>query len=250
MTPTTARVIYPGLPDPLTQGDLQQLFNPSFDERKWAPSVARTPASQVALLVHLKIFQTIGRFLSSADVPLAAVEYVARRMAVESEATLICPHRTHYRHRQAILRRLKVVAWGADARALAQATMCKTAQARTDPADIINSAIDALIRHDFELPPLATLRRLAGTAHSNINAGQWAEVGGRLSSAQQVVLETLLVVDTKTQKSPFANLCSTPGRPSRKNLNALIDHYQWLQGLPNPAAALQSIADSKVLQWC
>ena len=120
MTPTTARVIYPGLPDPLTQGDLRQLFNPSFDERKWAPSVARTPASQVALLVHLKIFQTIGRFLSAADVPLAAVEYVACRMAVESEATLICPHRTHYRHRQAILRRLKVVAWGADARALAQ----------------------------------------------------------------------------------------------------------------------------------
>ena len=249
MTPTTARVIYPELPDPLTQGDLRQLFNTSFDERKWASSVARTPASQVALLVHLKIFQTIGRFLSAADVPLAAVEYVACRMAVESEATLICPHRTHYRHRQAILRRLKVVAWGADARALAQATMCKTAQARTDPADIINSAIDALIRHDFELPPLATLRRLAGTAHSNINAGQWAEVCGRLSSAQQVVLETLLVVDPKTQKSPFANLCSTPGRPSRKNLNVLIDRYQWLQGLPNPATALQSIADSKILQW-
>ena len=68
MTPTTARVIYRELPDPLTPGDLQQLFNPSFDERKWAPSVARTPASQVALLVHLKIFQTIGRFLSAADV--------------------------------------------------------------------------------------------------------------------------------------------------------------------------------------
>ena len=61
----------------LTPGDLQQLFNPSFEERKWAPSVTRTPASQVALLVHLKIFQTIGRLLSAADVPLAAVEYVA-----------------------------------------------------------------------------------------------------------------------------------------------------------------------------
>ncbi|MDO8778744.1 MAG: Tn3 family transposase [Burkholderiaceae bacterium] len=249
MTPTTARVIYPELPDPLTTGDLQQLFNPSFDERKWAPSVARTPASQVALLVHLKIFQTIGRFLPAADVPLAAVEYMARRLAVESGATLIFPDRTLYRHRQAILNRLKVVAWGSEARALAQATMCKTAQARTDPADIINSAIDALIRHDFELPPLATLRRLAGTSHSNINTAQWAEVCGRLSSAQRAVLETLLVVDPKTQKSPFANLCSTPGRPSRKNLHALIDRYQWLVKLPNPTTALQSIADSKILQW-
>jgi len=88
MTTTSASVIYPELPDLLTTGYFQQLFNPSFDERKWVPSVARTPASQVALLVHLKIFQTIGRFLSAADAPLAAVEYVARRMAVESEASL------------------------------------------------------------------------------------------------------------------------------------------------------------------
>lgn len=170
-------------------------------------------------------------------------------MAIEAEATLTCPIRTHYRHRQAILSRLKVSAWGAEGRALAQATMCKTARARTDLAEIMNSAIDALIRHDFELPPLATLRRLAGTWHSKSNAAQWDEVCGRLSSAQHALLETLLVVDPKTQKSPFANLCATPGRPSRKNLNALVDRYLWLQGLPNSATALESIPDSKISQW-
>jgi len=249
MTPTGTRVIYPELPNPLTPGDLHQLFRPSFDERQWAPTIARTLSSQVALLVQLKIFQTLGRFLGAADVPLAAIEHVATRMGVESGSTLNFPKRTLYRHRPAILERLKVVSWGTQARALAQATMRKTAQARTDPADIINSAIDALIRHGFELPALATLRRLAGTAHSNINAAQWNDVCGRLSSEQRTVLETLLVVDPKTQKSPFATLCSAPGRPSRKNLNALIDRYQWLEQLPNPTSALQSIADSKISQW-
>ena len=53
----------------------------------------------------------------------------------------------------------------------------------------------------------------------------------------------MLVVDQKTQKSPFANLCAAPGRASRRNLNALIDRYQWLQQLPDPTTALQSIAD-------
>jgi hypothetical protein len=51
MTPSAARVIFPELPDPLTTGDLRQLFSPGFDERKWAPTVTRTPESQVALLV-------------------------------------------------------------------------------------------------------------------------------------------------------------------------------------------------------
>ena len=106
MTPTAARVIYPELPDPLTPGDLQQLFSPSFDERQWAPTVARTAVSQVALLVQLKIFQTIGRFRRAADVPPAVIEHVARRLGVESGSTLIFPDRTLYRHRPVILKRL------------------------------------------------------------------------------------------------------------------------------------------------
>jgi hypothetical protein len=170
MTPTPARVIYPVLPDPLTPGDLQQLFSPSFDDRKWAPTVTRTVESQVALLVQLKIFQTTGRFLRPVDVPHAAIEYVAYRMGVEFGSHMISPTRTLFRHRKAVLKHLKVVPWGTEARALAMITMCKTAQVRTDPADIINSAIDALIRRDFELPTLVTLRRMAGTVHSSINA--------------------------------------------------------------------------------
>ena len=249
MTSTPARVIYPELPNPLTPGDLHQLFSPSFDERQWAPTVARTVESQVALLVQLKIFQTIGRFRSGTDIPPSVIEHMARRMGMESGLELTFPDRTLYRHRPAILKRLKVVSWGPEARALAKATMFKAARARTDPADIINSAIDALIRHGFELPALATLRRLAGTAHSNVNAAQWNEVCGCISSVQSAVLETLLVVDPKTQKSPFANLCAPPGRASRKNLNSLVDRYQWLQGLPNPATALKLIADSKISQW-
>lgn len=249
MTPTAARVIYPELPKPLTPGDLHQLFRPNYDEREWAPTIARIPSSQVALLVQLKIFQSIGRFLGAADIPPAAIEYVASHMGVEHVSVLISRKRTFYRHRRAILQHLKVNSWGTEAFELAQATMRKTAQARTDPADIINSAIDALIRHGFELPALATLRRLAGTAHSDINTAQWGDVRGRLSSEQRTVLETLLVVDPKAQKSPFATLCATPSRPSRKNLNALIDRYQWLQKLPNPTVALHSIADSKVSQW-
>jgi hypothetical protein len=70
----TVRVIYPELPDPLTPDDMHRLFSPSYDERKWAPSVARTPASQVALLVQLKIFQTIGRFRRATDIPAIVFE--------------------------------------------------------------------------------------------------------------------------------------------------------------------------------
>lgn len=127
MTPTSARVIYPELPDPLTPGDLQQLFSPSFDERQWAPTVVRAAASQVALLVHLKIFQSIGRFRPAAEIPAILMEHVARRMGVEIELCQSFPERTRYRHRQAIFKRLGVVSWGPEALALTKATMRMTA---------------------------------------------------------------------------------------------------------------------------
>jgi hypothetical protein len=47
----------------------------------------------------------------------------------------------------------------------------------------------------------------------------------------------------------IAQLCRAPDRASRKNLKALIERHQWLQNLPDPTAALQALADSKVLQW-
>ncbi len=247
--PGTARVIYPELPDPLTPEDLHRLFRPSLDERNWAPTVARTPASQVGLLVQLKVFQTIGRFRRVSDIPAFVFEYVAHQLEVESGSTFVHPDRSLYRHRPAVLKRLGVTGWGIAARELCQSTMIQTAKTRTDPADIINAAVDALIRHRFELPALIALRRLAGTAHSKMNAAQWGAVSAHLDESKQSALEALLMVDPTTQRSPFADLCRAPGRASRKNLQALIDRYHWLAKLPDPTAALQSIADSKVLQW-
>lgn len=59
--------------------------------------------------MQLKIFQTLVRFLSAANVPLVAIEHVATRMGVEPGSTLNFPKRTLYQPRPAILESLKVV---------------------------------------------------------------------------------------------------------------------------------------------
>ncbi len=102
--------------------------------------------------------------------------HVARDLGVEFGSAFVHPDRSLYRHRTVILNRLGVIGWGAAARELSLSTMMKTAKTRTDPADIINAAVDALIRHRFELPAIIALRRLAGTAHRRVNAEQWNAV--------------------------------------------------------------------------
>lgn len=55
-------------------------------------------------------------------------------------ASLAYSDRTLYRHQTAVLEHLGVTAWEAAARVLAQSTMTKIAEARTDPADLIDAA--------------------------------------------------------------------------------------------------------------
>ena len=246
---TTTRLLYPKLAQRLTAADLHRIFGPTYKERQWAPTIARSPSSQVALLVQLRIFQAVGRFLPMKDVPASGIEHVAQKLGVECETRVVHAHATLYRHQAAVLEYLGVTSWGDQARELAESTMTKVAKTQTDPADLINAAVDALVRHRFELPALTALRRLAGTVHSVVNGAQWREVCAHLTAKQGCALEALLKVESQTQESQFAQLCRAPARASRKNLKALIERHQWLQNLPDPTAALQALADSKVLQW-
>ena len=252
--PSGSRILYPNLPTPLTPTDLDRLFSPGYADRQWVLTVARTPRSQVAVLVQLLAFRAVGRFLTVEDIPASVVEYVAREFKVRANTAVRLTNskysaRTWYRHQDVILAYLGVMAWGDQAQQLAESTMMKMAEARTDPADLINAAVDALVRHRFELPALIALRRMAGTAHHAVNERQWRQVCSQLKDSHREELETLLVVAPDARESPFAQLCSGAGRATRKNLKALVERYAWLLTLPDPTKPLESIANAKVLQW-
>ena len=115
--------------------------------------------------------------------------------------------------------------------------------------DLINAAIDTLIRERCELPLLTTLDTLAGTAHRFVNAAQWQQVYERLSAPDIHGLDALLTTNEETQESPFAVTCRGAGKPTRENLKGLIAHYQWLETLVDPAPLLAPISEAKVAQW-
>src|SRR5262249_11096616 len=108
-------------------------------------------------------------------------------------------------------------------------------------------AVDALARHQFELPSLDALGRLAASGHAKVNAAQWQRGGDSVSKEQRSVLEALLRMDPRSQESSFAQVCRAPA--TRKNLQALLDRHRSLQTLPDPTPALQGVPCAKVLQF-
>jgi hypothetical protein len=111
-----SRLLYPALPEVPNEADLHRLYSPSYHERQWAPTVARTSHSQVALLVQLKTFEAVGRFLPMADIPTAAAYYIANRLSVPLDGALRYARATVYRHQDAILEYLDITGWGTEAR--------------------------------------------------------------------------------------------------------------------------------------
>jgi hypothetical protein len=114
----------------------------------------------------------------------------------------------------------------ASARAVAAKAVALTVATRLDPAELVNAAIDALIRERSELPSLSTLLRLAGNAHRRINSTQWQQVHQRLIARDVQRLDELLTPSADSQDSPFAVMCRGAGKATRNNLKELIAHYE------------------------
>ncbi len=113
-----SRIVYPRMPEPLTEGDLARIYTVSPQEDHWARTVARKGPSLVVLLTHLKVFQHVGRFLPIAELPAAAMSFVVAQARLEMPSDFGYDRRTLYRHHRAIREFLGITPWGAKARPL------------------------------------------------------------------------------------------------------------------------------------
>ncbi|GAA4985389.1 hypothetical protein HD597_004134 [Nonomuraea thailandensis] len=80
------------------------------------------------------------------------------------------------------------------ARAIAAAAIRKAAQAKNNPADLINVAIEELLRLRLELLGYSTLEDLATSIGAEVNATIFATIPRQMGEAGRARMEALLVV--------------------------------------------------------
>lgn len=201
---------------------MARLFTLTLEERDWATTIARSGQTRVALLTHLTVFGLLGRFLSVYEIPRPAVHYVPGSVYETARHEIVYERRTMYRHHRLTRRRLGVTAWGVKARAIAEGAVARLAEARIDPADMINAVIDALIYRPYEPPALETPRTLRGAAYREVNSAQWQQIAEMPRDGDRRTLDSLLIADDEARESPFATLCRGAGKVTRENLKLLI----------------------------
>jgi hypothetical protein len=73
-------------------------------------------------------------------------------------------------------------------------TSLEAARTRDDLADIINVAIEELVRHRYELPAFGTLLRITRTARAFVNRSYHRQVAAAMAPEIRHRLEALLLV--------------------------------------------------------
>lgn len=165
---------YPLLKPNPSERELNEIFTPTLWELAFVGDRTREPAPTVGLLLLLKTFQRLGYFVRLDAIPASIVRHISKAAGYKDvPAGLSAYDSGTARNRHMVLVRswLGVTPFGREARRVMVEASVWASRVREDLADIINTAIEELVRQRFELPAFSALMRAARTARATVNRG-------------------------------------------------------------------------------
>lgn len=128
--------------------ELEEVYSPTPKEVKLDGTLTRGEGQLLSFVMVLKFFQRLGYFSMPNEVSKTVVSHIRLRLGLSPEAEPTLPERSRYRYHAIIREPLGVEAYGEAARRVAAETMREAVFSMDDPADLINVAIEELVRED------------------------------------------------------------------------------------------------------
>ncbi len=179
------------------------------------------PFSVSDIFYHYKVPRQIAEYIS--------LIYGVHYQAMEWEAYDASGSRFRYIAR--IREYLGVKSFDRTARQILSTTIEQAALLREDLTDIINIAIEELVRHHYELPAFRTLQDEAQRARAAANREFFDRVSQALGKDRCRGIDRLLEVDGIDRRSLWQSLKLDPGAPTLKQIRTWIKRLKWLKSL-------------------
>ena len=240
------RTAYPRYRQNLSTSELRQLYTPRLRELNLAQRATRGGGSQqLAFLIMLKSFQCLGYFPNAEHIPEPLVSHLRSRLGITEDASAVPPQRSRQRYRDVIREYLDIKQFGNEARRVAAQAVADAALNMDDPADLVNVAIEELVKESYELPAFSTLDRLARHVKHTVNARLFARVDERIIPGNKRSLKNLL--DTGPRgRSALNALKAAPKSATKKNLSEMQERLVWLESFGDTKRLLEGVTNQKV----
>jgi hypothetical protein len=139
---------------------------------------------------------------------------------------------TRRRHLQVIRAHLQISADGAAMRNAMEQAMRDACESKDDLIDLINIALEQLIRQCYELPAFSTFERTAKRIRAESASALHTQVAENLTRAEQDAIDRLFVVDPETEESTWMALKVDPKNPTLSHFEEVMDRATWLMPCP------------------
>ncbi len=120
---------------------------------------------------------------------------------------------------------------------------------KDNPADVINVALEALVKAGCELPGYTTLDEMAGSLRAEVNGGFHRLVAGRLDAAARARVLELLVVDPLCRRSGLAQLTQPAPKATVTRLKRHLALLRWLDELGPTEVWLAGVPSGKIAHF-
>ena len=143
---TLDRTAYPHLNKPLTERELAACYTLDDREKAFIDLNARGDRGPLVLAILLKTRQQLGYFVPLTQVPVSVTTCIAKQLNIALTVPVDPLHerKSQYRYRSACREFLSSTVFSPEQRGRVIASVHKAAHTMSDPADLINIAIETL----------------------------------------------------------------------------------------------------------
>jgi hypothetical protein len=251
---TLTDTAYPHLnPEPSTK-EIRDFYTPAPDEITFIAQIAKRPLQRTVAMLHLKLFQRLGQFAKTGQLPQVARTHVAQCL-VQSGLVVLAPTLKAIQQFEksggfkaivnALRNFLNVRPVTASDLEWLQTIAAGAAEIKHSVEDIINVMLEELVHHRFELPAFSTLDRMAYQAREASNQRHFSAIAQQLTPQTRALIDKLLTREPGESTSGWQTLKREPKRPTNKETRSYLQLVRYLQTLveqlPKPEVAVPKL---------
>ena len=241
------RTAYPRFKRYYTAEELKNIYTPTTEEKLYAGQHTNNPSNYLNFLLLLKTFQRLGYFPKLRTIPPAIVNHLKQELSLPEDLTIGYENRkNHHRHRHLILEQMKVNQFNREGKNSLVKIVTEKAYFMSNPADLINVAIEELVKQSSELPSFRFLEREVARIRNQVHQLVYQQVISQLSPEYIERLNSLLLSHPVEQRTPYNQLKKLPKSATRDHLNELLVHRNWLETYGDVSHFLSGISNSLI----
>lgn len=204
------RTAYPYFKQSPNPEELAELYTPTEAELALATQRVRQVPNRLSFLVLLKSFQRLGYFPHPEVVPAAVISHIRKQLGLDATVSAFAPEASRRRYYQVIRNYLQVKPYSSVAKQVAAKAIEAAVGVMDHPTDLINVAVETLVKESYELPAFSTLERLAKHLRALNHTELYRQVSSQLNQAERDYLDGLIARPDAEVKAFLNRLKAAP----------------------------------------